>query len=85
MSLLRAGSLIGLAGGAAAGGLLWNAWQPNGGGHHSSPEIAFVDVAPVRQEQLRKLRQAGRDNPFDVLIVGGGATGTGCAVDSATR
>ena len=38
--------------------------------------------APSRREQLRKLRA---NEEFDVLIIGGGATGAGAAVDAATR
>jgi glycerol-3-phosphate dehydrogenase len=36
-----------------------------------------------RTAMLRAL--ARRDSPFDVLIVGGGATGLGCAIDAAAR
>ena len=36
---------------------------------------------PTRQEQLQKLK----DVEFDVLVIGGGATGSGCALDAATR
>lgn len=36
---------------------------------------------PTRAEQLTSLQSES----FDVLIIGGGATGAGCAVDSATR
>lgn len=36
---------------------------------------------PTRAEQLRRLRS----EQFDVLVVGGGATGAGCALDAATR
>ena len=36
---------------------------------------------PTRDQLLSKLAA----NKFDVLIIGGGATGTGCAVDAATR
>ena len=51
-----------------------------------------IDKLPSRQEMLLALQ--GRDmktgipvdNPeFDLLIVGGGATGVGCAVDAASR
>ena len=37
---------------------------------------------PSRAEQLRKLKTK---EPFDVLIIGGGATGSGCALDAASR
>lgn len=40
---------------------------------------------PTRAQQVAKLRGGSRDEPFDVLIIGGGATGTGCALDAATR
>lgn len=35
-----------------------------------------------REEQLTRLRN---QNNFDIIIIGGGATGLGCAVDAATR
>ena len=38
-------------------------------------------VLPTRQEQLQRLK----DDEFDVLVIGGGATGSGCALDAATR
>jgi glycerol-3-phosphate dehydrogenase len=41
-----------------------------------------LKAAPPRSEQLKKL-QSGEE--FDLLIIGGGATGTGMAVDAATR
>ena len=31
------------------------------------------------------LHHATGDEPFDVIIIGGGATGLGCAVDATTR
>lgn len=51
---------------------------------------------PPRSEMLAKLKASGKiktfangasadDEEFDLLIVGGGATGAGCAVDAATR
>eukprot|EP00887_Chlorella_sp_A99_P002318 scaffold10.g2318.t1 len=50
------------------------------------PPVRFQDTVPSRQEQLAKLAAHGtKDAPYDVLIIGGGATGTGCAVDAVTR
>ena len=49
--------------------------------HRGSPG----DRVPSREEQLAKLAQGTKDSPYDVLIIGGGATGTGCAVDASTR
>lgn len=36
---------------------------------------------PTRAEQLESLKS----EDFDVLVIGGGATGTGCALDSVSR
>ncbi|KAF4080254.1 hypothetical protein AMELA_G00168260 [Ameiurus melas] len=45
-------------------------------------KIPFEDRLPTREEQLAALQ----DTPeFDVLVVGGGATGSGCALDAVTR
>ena len=38
-------------------------------------------VLPSRSQQLQRLKE----DEFDVLVVGGGATGSGCALDAATR
>ncbi len=44
--------------------------------------MAGVPVPPFeRREALRRLA----DEPLDVLVVGGGVTGAGCALDAATR
>lgn len=41
---------------------------------------------PTREFQLEKLQSfATRENPLDVLVVGGGCTGSGTALDAATR
>ena len=52
---------------------------------------------PSRSEMLKELKASGKisdiskrtsppqDQEFDLLIVGGGATGAGCAVDAASR
>lgn len=37
---------------------------------------------PSRSEQIKALQS---DEEYDVLIIGGGATGAGCALDSVTR
>ncbi|KJZ72060.1 hypothetical protein HIM_08515 [Hirsutella minnesotensis 3608] len=39
-----------------------------------------------RDQQLAELRRHdGRDNEYDLLVIGGGATGTGIALDAVTR
>ena len=40
---------------------------------------------PSRDEQMLKLQGADAARPFDILIIGGGATGTGCALDAVSR
>ncbi|NXM53793.1 GPDM protein, partial [Illadopsis cleaveri] len=37
---------------------------------------------PTREQQILALQSSGE---FDVLVIGGGATGCGCALDAATR
>ena len=49
------------------------------------PQLSQHAQTPSRAEQLAKLQQGTLQNPFDVLVIGGGATGTGCAVDATTR
>ncbi|XP_023698636.2 glycerol-3-phosphate dehydrogenase, mitochondrial [Paramormyrops kingsleyae] len=45
-------------------------------------QMAFQDELPSRQAQLSTLKNA---DEFDVLVIGGGATGAGCALDAVTR
>lgn len=45
-------------------------------------EAPFADELPSRQAQLATLTNT---EEFDVLVVGGGATGAGCALDAVTR
>ncbi|NXD26145.1 GPDM protein, partial [Spelaeornis formosus] len=40
------------------------------------------DHLPSREQQILALQSSGE---FDVLVIGGGATGCGCALDAATR
>lgn len=46
-----------------------------------SNRSAASPVVPSREEQLAKLRSES----FDLLVVGAGSTGAGCALDAATR
>lgn len=49
-------------------------------------EVPGPKGIPSRAEQIRKLQTQGpADNPYDFLVIGGGATGTGIALDAATR
>jgi glycerol-3-phosphate dehydrogenase len=38
-----------------------------------------------RLEHLAELKKSSQSTPYDLLIIGGGATGTGIALDAATR
>lgn len=42
-------------------------------------------VVPSRETQQSALVAAGKANPLDVLVIGGGATGSGAALDAVTR
>lgn len=45
-------------------------------------KVPFAEELPSRQAQLAALQDT---QEFDVLVVGGGATGVGCALDAVTR
>lgn len=48
-------------------------------------EIPGPEGLPSRHEQIRKLSSTTPDSPYDILIIGGGATGAGVAFDAASR
>lgn len=58
-----------------------------------SPQIAAVRqrisdpnaIVPARGIQKSALMGASIENPLDMLVIGGGATGCGVALDGATR
>ena len=39
----------------------------------------------TRIQQLNDMRMSSRASPFDLLVIGGGATGAGCALDASAR
>lgn len=47
--------------------------------------VDYQAPVPAREQQLQKLAAGTASNPHDILVIGGGATGTGCAVDAVTR
>jgi hypothetical protein len=51
------------------------------GGVNNSGNTTSKSILPSRSEQVARLSK----KEFDVLIVGGGATGSGAALDAATR
>ena len=50
-------------------------------------EVEGPEGLPSRAEQIRRLVANSENEAFeyDVLVIGGGATGAGCALDAATR
>ncbi|XP_055383462.1 glycerol-3-phosphate dehydrogenase, mitochondrial [Condylostylus longicornis] len=79
---------IGITTVSACVGAALSAWYLH---NKDSPYKVYTDVArppkrkrtlPPRDEQIKQL-QSGEE--YDVLIIGGGATGAGCALDSVTR
>ena len=56
--------------------------------HTHHPQIVRMELRekpPSRADMWASLRRGTAADPFDVLVVGGGATGAGCAVDAVTR
>lgn len=47
--------------------------------------LASNGIVPSRGSQFGKLVGSSVDRPLDVLVIGGGATGSGAALDAATR
>ncbi len=60
-------------------------WATGGSGPSPQRVTLVQGVVPSRAQQLSRLHDSSPDKPFDVLIIGGGATGAGCALDAATR
>jgi len=61
-------------------------WYRNtfGNNGRANTEISPIgDEIPTRQQQLTKLKSG--DNIYDILVIGGGATGAGIALDATTR
>lgn len=67
-----------------AGGALYSLGA-SGSGHEHLQDRVVLGPVPSRAEAVARLKDSSPDRPFDVLIIGGGATGAGCAVDAVTR
>ncbi|KAL5985133.1 Glycerol-3-phosphate dehydrogenase sdp6, mitochondrial [Asimina triloba] len=86
-----------VAAAAAAGGCTWGvlsflhpaqASENNSRGHLESIRSRIADpnaVVPSREVQASALMGCSSVNPLDILVIGGGATGCGVALDAATR
>ncbi|KAG2443674.1 hypothetical protein HXX76_002022 [Chlamydomonas incerta] len=84
-AVAAAGALAAVSG---AGYLLTQQQQHLWGGSgrpEGDDDLELLERPPPRPTQLERLRGSSRDRPFDVLIIGGGATGAGCALDAVTR
>lgn len=75
---------LALASSVVGGGIAYEIYKPD----HVINDVSTLSIqkpkinVPSRQDLLSKL---SKTNQFDVLIIGGGATGTGSALDAATR
>lgn len=48
-------------------------------------KLQLTGPMPPRKQQWARLAEGTREQPYDLFIIGGGATGTGCALDATTR
>ncbi|KAJ8918450.1 hypothetical protein NQ315_008147 [Exocentrus adspersus] len=85
-SKLRRLVVGGLAGGVGAGLACYLLLKENGNGSWftvtaENPAPKIKRALPPRDDQIKSLQS----EPFDVVIIGGGATGSGCALDAVTR
>lgn len=48
-------------------------------------KLMLHEKLPERPSRVQQVLTGTHDDPFDVFIIGGGATGTGCAVDAVSR
>jgi glycerol-3-phosphate dehydrogenase len=56
------------------------------GGHGDGQSPPSFPVLPTRAEQLQRLRAATTsEEEYDIVVIGGGATGAGIALDAASR
>lgn len=59
----------------------------NSGASEIDRQLHSLWCPPSREELIEKLKQSAKDpsQEFDLLVVGGGATGAGVALDAAAR
>lgn len=70
---------LGVLGLGAGGGILLN------NGDSEGVQFQLAAKIPSRKQQISSLASSKANQPFDLLVIGGGATGSGIAVDAATR
>lgn len=84
--LLKASLLLATSGSLTF--FIWHRRQHRGKPSISSTELrsAYGFSAPPRSFMMARLQAASDPSePFDVLVIGGGAVGAGCALDAASR
>ncbi len=73
----------------ATGLALWQGYHlQTAQAESATPSVSSIKLAEQlapRSDQVKQLHSGTLEAPFDVLIIGGGATGTGCALDACTR
>lgn len=85
-ALRRIAILSGATGAAFAGITLYTAPARPSAADRAALAHGGLERAPSRQQQINKLKAANsKDNALDIFIVGGGATGTACALDATLR
>ncbi|KAK1283824.1 hypothetical protein QJS10_CPB21g00546 [Acorus calamus] len=79
--------LLGSAATAAAAKLILTREENNNAALESVKEtiLSKNGLTPSRAEQASALSATAPDRPLDLLVIGGGATGSGVALDAATR
>lgn len=85
-ALRRLAVLAGVSGATVAGITTYTAPPRPSAADRAALLHGALESVPTRQEQLAKLKSASSaSNQFDVLIIGGGATGTASALDASLR
>ncbi|KAL1295160.1 glycerol-3-phosphate dehydrogenase SDP6, mitochondrial [Arachis ipaensis] len=92
--LRKIGTAVGAALATACGGAVI-LYEPaiSASDHGGGPRVEEIRkrvhapnaVVPSREAQQSALMAAGKGSPLDVLVIGGGATGSGTALDAVTR
>ncbi|OIW01394.1 hypothetical protein TanjilG_02550 [Lupinus angustifolius] len=89
--LRRLGTVVGAAAAVCGGAILLHSpisVSDGGGSHLASVQQKIHDpfaAVPSREVQRSSLIGTSTANPLDVLVIGGGATGSGVALDAVTR
>lgn len=91
--LRKLGTAVGVAITTAYGGTILLSPPISANDHGGGSNLAAIRnkirdpdaVVPSREAQQSSLISAGSASPLDILVIGGGATGSGVALDAVTR